>query len=158
MVTSPKAAAAKADDVIDDVAAAANKTFETPAQVRDLAEKGVQQAKQTYSRLKSASEEATDALEDVYATLSKNYKEFGKKSVEATRSNVNAHFDFLASLIAARSLSEAVELQASYARRQFEVVGAQAKELSALAQRAAADSAKPFQDVAAKGLKFAPTR
>lgn len=158
MVTSPKTAAAKADDAIEDVAAAANKAFETPAPVRDLAEKGVQQAKETYSRLRSVSEETTDALEDVYATLSKNYKELGKKSVEATRSNVNAHFDFLTSLIAVKSLSEAVELQTSYARKQFEVVGAQTKELSALAQRAAVDSAKPFQDVAAKGLKFAPAR
>lgn len=154
--TSPKTAAAKTEDVIDDAVAATTKaTEDAAAPVREIAEKSVAQAKETYSRFKSASEEASDAFEDAYATMTKGYKTLGQKSVEATRANVNAHFDFLTQLISAKSLSQAVELQTSYARKQFDVMGAQAKELSALAQKAATESAKPLQEMATKGVKYA---
>ncbi|MFD1703077.1 phasin [Methylopila henanensis] len=156
MATSPKAVAAKTEETIQQTAAAVETAAnEIAAPVRELAEKGVAQAKQTYSRFKSAAEETTDALEDAYATLSKGYKELGRKSVEATRSNVNAHFDFLSALLGAKSVSQAVELHTSYARKQFDVYGAQVKELSALAQKTATDGAKPFQEIASKGVKFA---
>lgn len=154
--TTAKTATAKTEDAIDNAAATAQKaTADAAAPVRELAEKGVAQAKENYSRFKSASEEASDALEDAYATMTKGYKALGQKSVEATRSNINAHFDFLTSLISAKSLSQAVELQTSYARKQFDVYGAQAKELSALAQKAATESAKPLQEIATKGVKYA---
>jgi phasin len=150
-----KSAAQKTDELVDETFAAASKTAtDVPAPVRELAEKSVQQAKEGYSRWKSAAEETSDAFEDAYATATKGYKEFGRKSVEATRSNVNAHFDFLQALLGAKSVSQAVELQASYARQQFDVMGGQVKELSTLAQKAATDGAKPFQDLAAKGARF----
>ena len=140
------------DDAADTVRKSAN---DAAAPMRDVAEKTVEHAKENYSRLKSATEEATDAMEDSYATLSKSYKEIGRKSVEITRSNVNAHFDFLTDLLAAKSVSEAVELQTSYARKQFDVMSAQTKELSALAQKAATEGSKPLQDIAAKGMSYA---
>lgn len=156
MATAPKTAAAKTEDTIEGAAAAiSNASNDAAAPVREIAEKSVAQAKESYSRFKSAAEETTDALEDAYATLTKGYKELGRKSVDATRANANAHFDFLSQLITAKSLSEAVELQTAYARKQFEVYGAQAKELSALAQKAATDSVKPIREIATKGVKFA---
>lgn len=156
MATTPKAATAKTEEVIDDAAEATAKTVElAPAPVREFAEKSVQQAKEGYARFKAAAEETSDALEEAYATVSKGYKELGRKSVEVTRSNVNAHFDFLQALIGAKSVSQAVELQTSYARQQFELIGGQAKELASLAQKAATDGSKPFQDWATKSVRYA---
>lgn len=154
---------ARAEDVVSQTVDATRRATEVAVQmretaekqVRELAERGVQQAKEGYSRLKSAAEETSDALEDAYATASRSYKELGRKSVEATRSNVNAHFDFLNELIVAKSISQAVELQGSYARRQLEAVRGQVAELSGLAQKATVDGSKPFQDLATKGLRFA---
>lgn len=151
-----KSATTKTEDMIDDATSTMNKAAsEAAAPVREFAQKGVAQARENYSRFKSASEETSDAMEDAYATMTKGYKALGQKSVEATRANVNAHFDFLSSLLSAKSVSEAVELQTSYARKQFDVYGAQAKELSALAQKAATESAKPLQEIATKGMKYA---
>jgi phasin len=151
-----KNAAQKADEAVEDAFSAADKTAtEIPAPVREMAEKSVQRAKEGYARWKSAAEETSDAFEDVYATASKNYKELGRKSVEATRSNVNAHFDFLQALFGAKSVSQAIELQNSYARQQFDVVGGQLKELASLAQKAATEGVKPLQDLAAKSSRFA---
>lgn len=156
MVTSPKAAVAKSDEIVEETLASATKAAaEVPAPVRELAEKSVQQAKDGYARWKAAAEETSDAFEDAYATASKGYKEFSRKSVEVTRSNVNAHFDFLQALIGAKSVSQAVELQTSFARQQFEVLTSQAKELSTLAQKAATDGSKPFQGLASKAARFA---
>lgn len=154
--TTAKTTAAKTEDMIDDASATMHKaTADAAAPAREFAEKGVAQAKENYSRFKSASEETSDAMEDAYATMTKGYKALGQKSVEATRSNVDAHFDFLTALISAKSLSQAIELQTSYARKQFDVYGAQAKELSSLAQKAATESAKPLQEIATKGVKYA---
>lgn len=151
-----RATAAKTDEVVDDAfSTAAKAAGEVPAPAREFAEKSVQHAKDGYARWKSAAEETSDALEDAYATASKGYKELTRKSVEATRSNVNAHFDFLHALIGAKSVSQAIELQTSYARQQFEVVGGQVKEISALAQKAVTDGSKPFQELAAKSARFA---
>lgn len=150
-----KAVAAKSEEFVDTAFAnAAKAAGEVPAPVREIAEKTVAQAKEGYARFKAASEEASDAFEDAYATASKGYKELGRKSVEVTRSNVNAHFDFLQALLGAKSVSQAVELQTSYAKQQFEVAGSQIKELSALAQKAVTDGSKPFQDLAAKGAQY----
>lgn len=156
MATATRAAADKTNEVAEDAFATASRAAsEVPAPVRDIAEKSVKQAKDGYARWKSAAEETSDALEDAYATASKGYKELGRKSVEATRSNLNAHFDFLQALIGAKSVSQAIELQTSYARQQFEVIGSQVKEISALAQKAAVDGSKPFQDLAGKSANFA---
>ncbi|WP_020179993.1 phasin [Methylopila sp. M107] len=154
--TTKNAAAAKTDEFVTESFAAADKAVaDAPAPVREFAEKSVKQAKDGYAKWKSVSEEATDALEDAYATASKGYKELGRKSVEATRSNLNAHFDFLQALIGAKSVTQAIELQSSYAQQQFEVVGVQVKELSTLAQKAVSEGAKPLQDLASKAASFA---
>lgn len=153
------AAAEKTDEIVQDVFANATKgAAEAPAPVRELAEKSVAQAKEGYARWKSASEETSDAFEDAVATATKGYKELGRKSVDVARSNLNAHFDFLQALIGAKSLTQAIELQSSYTKQQFDVVGGQVKELSGLAQKAATESVKPLQDLAAKGAKFASVK
>jgi len=45
--------------------------MEIPAAFREIAEKSVSQAKETYEKMKSAAEEATDVLEDTYAAATK---------------------------------------------------------------------------------------
>src|SRR6476620_12275199 len=57
--------------------------MEIPAAFREFAEKSVSQAKETYERMKSAAEEATDVLEDTYATASKGASDYGLKVIEA---------------------------------------------------------------------------
>ena len=57
--------------------------MEIPAAFRELAEKSVSQAKETYEKMKSAAEEATDVLEDTYATATKGASDYGLKVIEA---------------------------------------------------------------------------
>ncbi len=127
--------------------------MEIPAAFREIAEKSVSQAKETYEKMKSAAEEATDVLEDTYATATKGVSEYGLKCIEAARENTNATFDFYGELMTVKSFSEVVELSTAHARKQFETVTAQTKDLTALAQKVATETAEPLKGSVTKAFQ-----
>ena len=120
--------------------------MEVPAAFREIAE-------ETYEKMKSAAEEATDVLEDTYAAASKGASDYGLKVIEAARANTNAAFDFATQLMTVKSLSEMVELSTAHTRKQFEALATQSKELAAIAQKVATDSAEPVKESFGKVFK-----
>src|SRR2546428_4870526 len=88
--------------------------MEIPAAFREMAEKSVSQAKETYEKMKTAAEEATDVLEGTYATATKGVSDYGLKVIEAARENTNAAFDFATRLMTVKSISEVVELSTAH--------------------------------------------
>ena len=118
---------------------------EMPAAFREFAERGVAQCKDTYEKMKAAAEEATDVIETTYSTATKGASDYGLKMIEAARVNTNAAFDFAGELITAKTLSEIIELSSAHARKQFEALTQQSKELGALAQKVATDTAEPIK-------------
>jgi len=121
-------------------------TMEVPPAFREVAEKSISQAKENYEKFKSAAEQATDVLEETYATASKGYSGYGLKVIETARANSNAAFDLYGELLSAKSYSEVVELTTAYMRTQFETVTAQTKELSEHAQKVATETAEPIKE------------
>ncbi len=121
-------------------------TMEVPPAFREAAEKGIAQAKEHYEKIKSAAEQATDVLEETYATASKGYSGYGLKVIETSRANANAAFDLFGELLTAKSYSDVVEKTTSYMRSQFDTVTAQAKELSEHAQKVATETAEPIKE------------
>ena len=120
--------------------------IEFPSAFRELAEKSVAQAKENYEKMKTAAEDATEMLEDTYATASKGYSEYGLKLIETARANSNAAFDLVAKLLGAKSASEVVELSSGYMRAQFDTVTAQAKDLADHAQKVATETTAPIKE------------
>jgi phasin len=120
--------------------------FEVPTAFRELAEKGIAQAKENYEKIKSAAEQATDVLEDTYSTASKGYASYGLKVIETTRANSDATFDLMGELMGAKSYSEVVELSSAYLRKQFDALIAQTKELTEHAQKVATETAEPIRE------------
>ncbi|MBS9478755.1 phasin [Ancylobacter radicis] len=129
--------------------------LEVPAVVREMAEKGVQSAREAYEKMKTSAEETTDLLEDTYTTASKGVAEYNAVALESLRTNVNAAFDYMGALLGTKSVSEAVELSTGHMRKQFDVLSAQAKELSTLAQKVATDTAEPIKASVEKTIKKA---
>jgi len=127
--------------------------FEVPAAFREFAEKGVAQAKDTYEKVKAAAEEATDVLEDTYTTAAKGAADYNLKVIEAARANTNAAFDYARELLDVKSISEVVELSTAHARKQFEALSEQAKELAALAQKVATETAEPMKTGVTKAFR-----
>lgn len=127
--------------------------FEIPAAFREFAEKGVSQAKANWEKVKAATEETTDMLEDSYSTATKGCSDYGLKLIEIGRANTNAAFDFAGQMMAAKSLSEAVELSTAYARKQFDAMNAQGKDLTALAQKITAETVEPIKESVTSAFK-----
>jgi phasin len=119
--------------------------LEIPAAFREMAEKSVSQAKDTWEKVKTATEEASGVLETSYATASKGAADYGLKVIDLARTNTNAAFDFASQLFAAKSVSDVVELSTAHVRSQFEAATAQAKELTTLAQKVATDTVEPIK-------------
>ena len=118
---------------------------EMPAAFREFAERGVAQCKDTYEKMKAAAEEATDVMETTYSTAAKGASDYGLKVIDAARVNTNAAFDFAGELLAAKTLSEVIELSSTHARKQFETFTEQGKEFGALAQKVANETAEPIK-------------
>ena len=118
---------------------------EMPAAFREFAERGVAQAKDTYEKMKAAAEEATDVLETTYSTATKGASDYGLKWIEVARANTNAAFDFAGEVMAAKTVSEVVELTKDQARKQFETLTQQRKQLATLSQKVATETAEPIK-------------
>jgi len=127
--------------------------MEVPAAFREFAEKGVTQAKDNWEKMKAATEEATDLMETSYATASKGAADYGLKLIDVARANMNAAFDYASELFTVKSASEAVELSTGHMRKQFDALTAQSKELAALAQKVATETAEPIKEGMSSAFK-----
>ena len=145
--------AAKAATATFEAAAASMPKLEVPAAVREIAEKSVQSARDAYEKMKTNAEETTDLLEDTYSTASKGGAEYNTVALELLRANVNSTFDYFGALLSTKSVAEAVELSTSHLRKQFDVLSAQAKELSVIAQKVATETAEPIKASVGKTFK-----
>jgi len=73
--------------------------------------------------------------------------------LELARENSNAAFDFATELLGAKSFSEVVELSTAHARKQFETLSEQGKELAALAQKVATEASEPIKEGMSKAAR-----
>lgn len=109
--------------------------MEVPPAFRELADKGVAQAKDNYEKAKAATEQATNQLKEAYTTAAKGATDYNLKLIEIARANTNKAVDNAFELLKVKSLTEFVELSTKHAREQFEVMTAQTRELAELAQK-----------------------
>jgi phasin len=128
--------------------------FEFPVAYRELAEKGVAQAKQNYERAKAAAEETNELIESTYTTAMRGWSDYGLKMIDAMRANANANFDFARDLLTVKTASDVVELSSTHARKQFDALSAQGKELASLAQKVSTDTAEPIKAGFNKALRL----
>lgn len=124
--------------------------FEVPEQMRALAEKGVSQARDSYARFKDVAESHNGTIEAVFTTASKGASDYSAKLMEMMKSNTTSTLDFAQELLGIKSPSDAIELWATHARKQFETFTAQSKELAELSQKVAAETVEPIKANASK--------
>jgi phasin len=124
--------------------------FEMPEQVRAFAEKGVSQARDNYAKFKDAAESHNSTIEAVFTCASKGASTYSAKVMEFLKANTTANLDFAQELLSVKSPSEALELCTAHTRKAFETFQSQAKELTELAQKCAAETAEPIKANAAK--------
>ena len=129
--------------------------MEVPAELREMTDKGVAHARDTYAKAKVASEEAADLLENTYSTVAKGVTDYNLKLIEIARTNTRTAFDYVHELLGVKSPSEFIELSTAHLRKQFDIVSAHNKELCALAREVATEAAEPIKTGVSKAFNKA---
>ena len=116
-----------------------------PEAARELAENTVAQTREAYERSKYTLEVALETVERSYDVLGQGAAALNRKIIEIAQRNINSGFDLARSLATAKTLAEIVELRATYWRKQFTELAAQAEEIRALSTKVAGDMAEPIK-------------
>jgi phasin len=145
--------AAKTAEIIENIEFPTFDASKATDQLRTFAEKGVEQSKEAYAKLKAGAEETQKALESTFETAKSAGSELSLKTISTLRANAEANFSHLEALVGVKSLSELVELQTAFLRKRVEMTVEQTKELQSLTTKAATDVSKPVKDAFEKAFK-----
>ena len=108
--------------------------LEIPTEMRDFAEKSVEQARSAVSTFIQTARKATDTVQTSTKTAELPASVAFSRGLDFTEQNVTAAFELAQKLVRARDVQEAMQLQAEYVRTQFAAMQSQAKELVSAAQ------------------------
>ena len=114
-----------------------NSSYEIPSDMRDLAEKSVDQARKAFEGFVTAAQKAAGQADDTAASVQSNAKNLGTKAMSFAEQNVRTAFDLAQKLVRAKDLQEVFSLQSEYAKSQLTTIQEQAKELGSIVQSAA---------------------
>jgi phasin len=114
-----------------------------PEAVRALAEKNIAQTREFYDRSKDAFQTVLDSWEKTFDAAGQGAVALNRKMIDITQRNINSGFDFAKSLIAAKTVAEAMALHSSYWQKQLGTLKAQAEEMRDLSTRVTSDVAEP---------------
>lgn len=107
-----------------------NAGFEIPAEMRAIAEKSVEQAKQAFETFLSAAQHAVSTAETQAASARSGAKGVSELALRYAEQNVASSFAFAEKLARAMSGEEVMKLHTEYAQAQIATLTDQVKELS----------------------------
>lgn len=110
--------------------------------LREAAEAGSAQAKETLQEMSAAAGDAMNLMKDSYSTAIRRAQDYNAKLIEFAQANVQATLEFVQQLSGVKSPTEFFELSTSHSRKQFETLTEQVQELAGLAQKAALATAE----------------
>jgi phasin len=111
--------------------------YEIPTEMRDFAERSVEQARKAFDGFVGAAQKAVETFEGSTSTMQSSATEAARKGLTYAEQNVSAAFEHAQKLVRAKDLQEAMQLQSEFVRTQFASMQGQIKELSEAAQSAA---------------------
>jgi phasin len=109
--------------------------LEVPAELRDLAEKTIEQAEQAFRMF-------FDAASKSMASVPGGGTEISKQALSFTEQNMRAAFENARKLVHATDLQEAMRIQSEFLRSQFTNAGEHMKHITGEVMSAAKDAMK----------------
>lgn len=117
--------------------------YEIPTEMRDFAEKSVEQARKAIDGFMGAAHKTVDTFEGSANTAQAGAKDATRKTLTYAEQNIAAAFDLAQKMVRAKNVQEAMQYQADYVRAQFEAMQAQMKEFGTMAQTAMKQATPP---------------
>ena len=116
--------------------------YEIPTEMRDFAEKSVEQARKAIDGFMSAAQKTVDTFEGSTNTLQATATDATRKTFSYAEQNLSAAFDLAQRMVRAKDPQEAMQIQAEFVRSQFQAMQTQMKEFSSMAQSAMQQGSK----------------
>jgi phasin len=111
-----------------------NGQFEVPTDLRDFAQKSVEQARKAFEGYVSVAQKTADAMDSAGANVRANVKSVSSQALTYAEQNINAAFDLANKLVQVKDPQEAFTLQSDFMKSQLANLQAQAKEIGAIVQ------------------------
>ena len=107
--------------------------FEIPEQVRQLAEKNIEQARTAYGQFMDAMTQALSAWSSVSSNaMTSGFKAVQERAIQFAKENAEAGFALANELTKAKGLQDVLRLQSSFAQKQMDSYARQAQDLGRL--------------------------
>ena len=108
--------------------------FEIPQQLRELAERNVEQARAAYGQFMDAMAQATGmwAMAMPANAMTSGFKVVQERAVRFAKQNAEAGFALASELANAKDISDVLSIQSRYAQTQMQAYALQAQELGRL--------------------------
>lgn len=113
-----------------------NPNYDIPPEMRDFAEKSVDQARKAMDGFIGAAQKTVDTFEGSATTVQASAKDMTRKTFSYAEQNIAAAFELAQKMVRAKDVQEAMQAQAEFVRSQFEAMQTQMKEFGSLAQSA----------------------
>ena len=110
--------------------------LEVPAELRDMAEKTVEQAEKAFGMF-------FDAANKSIASIPAPGTDMAKQALSLTEQNMKAVFDHARKLVHATDLQEAMRIQSEFLKSQFTNAGEHMRQITGGMMTAAKDATKP---------------
>ena len=115
--------------------------FEIPEQMREAADRSVQEAKKAVEQFLDASQKAVANAEGSVRSLQEGAADINRQALAFVEENMAASFDLAQRLVRARTVEEVASIQQEFMSRQMTKFAEQGKQLGDMAGRATANAA-----------------
>lgn len=106
--------------------------YEIPNEMRDFADRSVEQARKAFDGFVDAAFKASSAMEQQAESAQGEFRSVAGAAVSYAEQNVQASFSYAQKLVRATSLEEVMAIQSEFARTQIESLTRQLSDLSAV--------------------------
>jgi hypothetical protein len=124
----------------------------TPETMRALAERHIAHTRDVYERSRVVLEAVLDSWEKTFGATGQGASALNRKVIDIAQRNINSGFDLAKDLAGAKTLAEAMELQAAHWRKQLDALSSQAEEVRALSEQVTAGVAESIKAQVQRGV------
>lgn len=111
--------------------------MEIPDNMRELAERNVEQARSAYQQFIEMARQAQDMMTKSQGAMQASAMEVQSRALKFAEKNMDEGFNFATELSRARDLKEYMEIQQRYAQKQMQTYAEQAQDLGRVMAEAA---------------------
>ena len=117
--------------------------FDIPDQMRDAADKSVDQARRAFDQFLDATQKAVAKTEGSVKSMRDGAADLNRQALAYVEENIAASFDLAQKLVRAHTVEEVAAIQQEFLRRQMQAAADQGKALGTMMGRAAKDAMPP---------------